>query len=51
MWPVFPDYLSVSYDYAGMYLFFEKGMRNGVPYFKNKYLKCYDPKPESKHST
>ena len=38
MWPVFLDYLSISYDYAGMYLFFEKGMRNGAPYFKNKYL-------------
>ena len=41
---------------AGMYLFFENGMRGGVPYiFKrynkvsNKYLKSSDPKQESKH--
>ena len=39
-----------------MYLFFEKGMRGGVPYISkrysktnNKYLKSYDPKQESKY--
>ena len=38
---------------TGMYLFFEKGMRNGVSYFSdrfskviNKYLKSYDWKQE-----
>ena len=42
---------------ADMYLFFEKGMRDVVSYIskshskaKNKYLKSYDPKQESKHS-
>ena len=41
---------------ADIYLLFEKGMRNGVSYIserhskaKNKYLKSYDPKQESKH--
>ena len=40
---------------ADMYLFFEKGMRDGVSYISkryskasNKYLKSYDPKQESK---
>ena len=39
-----------------VYVFFEKGMRGGVPYLSNrysqvnnKYLKSYDPKQESKH--
>ena len=39
---------------TGMYLFFKKGMRNGVSYFSerfskviNKYLKSYDRKQES----
>ena len=39
-----------------MYIFFEKGMRGGVSYIfnryskaKDKYLKFYDPKQESKH--
>ena len=39
-----------------MYIFFEKGTRGGISYFSNryskpsnKYLKCYDPKEESKH--
>ena len=39
-----------------MYLFFEKGMRGGVPYISkiyckpnSKYLKSYDPKQKSKH--
>ena len=41
---------------ANMYLFFEKGMRDGVSCISkrfsqanNKYLKSYDPKQESKH--
>ena len=41
---------------ADMYLFFEKGMRDGVSYISkrfsktnNKYFKSYDPKRESKH--
>ena len=40
----------------GMHIVFEKGMRSGVSYIShrysntnNKYLKSYDPKPESKH--
>ena len=39
-----------------MYIFLEKGMRSGGSYIsnicskaKNKYLKFYDPKQESKH--
>ena len=39
-----------------MYIFFEKGMRSGISYIsaryskaKNKYLKSYDPKQETKH--
>ena len=39
-----------------MYIFFEKGRRGGISYIfnrcskaKNKYLKFYDPKQESKH--
>ena len=39
-----------------MFILFKKGMRGGVPYISNryskannKYLKCYDPKQESKH--
>ena len=38
-----------------MYIFFEKGTRGGISYIsnryskvKNKYLKYYDPKQESK---
>ena len=41
---------------ADMYLFFEKGMREGVSYIceiyskaNKKYLKLYDPKQESNH--
>ena len=41
---------------ARVYLFFEKGMRAGVFYIsrryskaRNKYLKPFDPKQESKH--
>ena len=41
---------------ADMYLFFEKGMRDGSSYISkiynqanNKYLKAYDPKQEWKH--
>ena len=40
----------------GIYIFFEKDMRGGVCYIsnryskaRNKYLKSYDPKQESKH--
>ena len=40
----------------GIFIFFEKVMRAGVSYTsnryskaKNKYLKCYHPKQESKH--
>ena len=40
----------------GMYIFFEKGTRDRIPYISNryskannKYLKSYDPKRESKH--
>ena len=39
-----------------MYIFFEKGMRDGVSYISNRYskannkhLKSYDPKQEPKH--
>ena len=39
-----------------MYIFFEKGTREGISYIfnrnrkaSNKYLKSYDPKQESKH--
>ena len=39
-----------------MYIFFEKGTRDSISYFSNryskpsnKYLKFYDPKEESKH--
>ena len=42
---------------ADMYLYFEEGMRGGVPYISkryskanNQYLKSYNPKQESKHS-
>ena len=41
---------------SNMYIFFEKGTRGRVSYISNryskannKYLKSYDPKPESKH--
>ena len=40
-----------------MYIFFEKGTKDGVVYISNryskasnKYLKSYDPKQESKHN-
>ena len=39
-----------------MFIFFEKGARGGISYISNRYsktnneyLKCYDPKQESKH--
>ena len=37
-----------------MYIFFEKGTRGGVSYisnriYKNKHLKPYDPRKETKH--
>ena len=39
-----------------MYILFEKGTRGGIFYIlnrywksNNRYLKCYDPKEESKH--
>ena len=41
---------------ADIWIFFEKGTRGGISYIsnncskpKNKYLKSYDPKQESKH--
>ena len=42
---------------AGMYLFFEEGIRGGVSYIynrygeaNNKFLNYYDPKQKSKHN-
>ena len=53
--------LALSWDTMlkpDMYVFFEKGARDGISYIsnryskaKNKYLKSYDPKQESKHIT
>ena len=58
-WDVMLNITKVELEHisdADMYLLFQKGIRGGVCYIskrygkaRNKYLKSYDPKQESKH--